>query len=80
MEIIILGTDLGLIDKAASWYTLTFLGDEEKSKFQGTEKIRSFLLENPAAYEKLQVEIANIMGFKKNVTEKEIKKNKDKDK
>jgi len=65
MEIIVLGCDLGLIDKAGAWYTLSYLGDETKAKFKGTEKIRNFLLENEEAYNKLFNEIQKMMGFTK---------------
>lgn len=62
-ELITIGCDLGLINKAGAWYTLSFL-DGEKTKFQGTEKIRTFLIQNPEAYNKLYNEVKNIMGNK----------------
>lgn len=64
-EVIELGINLGLIDKAGSWYTLSYLGDAEKTKFQGTEKIRNFLLTNKEAYDKLGEEIRKMLGFTK---------------
>jgi len=64
-EVIELGINLGLIDKAGSWYTLSYLGDAEKTKFQGTEKIRNFLLTNKEAYDKLGDEIRKMLGFTK---------------
>ena len=65
-EIIELAVSAGLIEKAGSWYTLSFLSDE-KNKFQGTEKIRTFLLENPEAFKKLDDEIKKMLGLKTNV-------------
>ena len=63
MELITLATDIGLINKAGAWYTLSFLTDD-KNKFQGTEKIRTFLLENPKAYEQLHTEVKKVLGTK----------------
>ena len=62
MEAVTLGSDLGLIHKGGAWYTLTSLPD--KPKFQGTEKVRAFLLENKEAYEELVKNIKNTMGIK----------------
>ena len=62
MEAICLASDMGLIQKGGAWYTLTALPD--KPKFQGTEKVRSFLLENPQAYEDLVSNIKDTMGIK----------------
>jgi recombination protein RecA len=63
MELIHIASDIGLINKAGAWYTLSFL-DDEKTKFQGTEKIRTFLLENPKIYDQLYGEIKKIIGTK----------------
>ena len=63
MELITLATDIGLINKAGAWYTLSFLKDE-KNKFQGTEKIRNFLLENTDAYEELYKQVKQMLGTK----------------
>jgi len=63
MEIITIATDIGLINKAGAWYTLTFL-PEEKTKFQGTEKIRQFLIDNPKAYDALYSQIKDMVGSK----------------
>lgn len=63
MEIITIATDIGLINKAGAWYTLTFL-PEEKTKFQGAEKIRNFLIEHPEAYDNLYSQIKVIVGAK----------------
>ncbi len=62
-ELITIGCDLGLINKSGAWYTLPFL-EGEKTKFQGTEKIRAYLIQNPEAYEKLYNEVRNIIGNK----------------
>lgn len=63
MEAICLASDIGLIHKGGSWYTLTSL--EDKPKFQGTEKVRNYLLDNKKAYEDLVVSIKETMGIKK---------------
>jgi len=62
MEAICLASDIGLISKGGAWYTLTSLPD--KPKFQGTEKVRNFLLENPQAYSDLVLAIKDTMGIK----------------
>lgn len=61
MEAICLASDMGLIHKGGAWYTLTALPD--KPKFQGTEKVRAFLLENTQAYEDLVTAIKGTMGI-----------------
>jgi recombination protein RecA len=63
MELATLGSDMGLISKSGSWYTLTFL-TEEKQKLQGLEKVRQYLVENKEAYDKLYQEIKATMGLK----------------
>jgi recombination protein RecA len=62
MEAICLASDMGLIQKGGAWYTLTALPD--KPKFQGTEKVRSFLLENTKAYDDLVSTIKETIGIK----------------
>lgn len=62
MEAICLASDMGLIQKGGAWYTLISL--EDKPKFQGTEKVRSYLLENTEAYTKLVQSIKDTMGIK----------------
>lgn len=61
-EAISLASDMGLIHKGGAWYTLTSLPD--KPKFQGTEKVRNYLLENPNAYDDLVKNIKETMGLK----------------
>lgn len=62
MEAISLASDMGIIHKGGAWYTLTSLDD--KPKFQGTEKVRQYLLDNPKAYEDLVKSIKTTMGIK----------------
>jgi hypothetical protein len=62
MEAICLASDIGLIQKGGAWYTLISVPD--KPKFQGTEKVRQFLLDNPKAYNELVVSIKDTMGIK----------------
>ncbi len=61
MELINLGVDLGLINKGGAWYSLTVLNEEKK--FQGAEKLRQFIVENPTIYDDLYVEIKKTMGI-----------------
>lgn len=63
MELVNLAVDIGLINKGGAWYTLDFLNDE-KSKFQGTEKVRQFLIDNPKVYDSLYIEVKKTMGIK----------------
>lgn len=62
MEAITLASDMGIIHKGGAWYTLTSL--EDKPKFQGTEKVRTFLTENKEAYEELVKSIKTTMGIR----------------
>jgi recombination protein RecA len=65
MELINLAVDIGLINKGGAWYTMSFMNEgEEKNKFQGTEKVRNFLLENPEIYTTLYAEVKKTMGIK----------------
>lgn len=61
-EIVQLASDIGLINKAGAWYTLTSL--EDKPKFQGVEKVRLYLLEHPEVYESLLNNVKDMMGVK----------------
>jgi len=61
-EAICLASDLGLIQKGGAWYTLTSAPDSPK--FQGVEKVRKYLLENPKVYEDLVDSIKTTMGVK----------------
>lgn len=60
-EAIILGSDMGLIHKGGAWYTLNCV--EDKPKFQGTEKVRQYLVEHPEVYAKLVTNIKDMMGI-----------------
>jgi recombination protein RecA len=62
MEAITLASDMGIIHKGGAWYTLSAL--PEKPKFQGTEKVRQYLLENEKAYHDLIKNIKETMGIK----------------
>lgn len=61
-ELINLASDLGLIQKGGAWYTITSV--EDKPKFQGAEKVRQYLLDNPTVYEKLLSDVKSTMGIK----------------
>jgi recombination protein RecA len=60
MELISLAVDLGLINKGGAWYTI----DGVKEKFQGTEKLRTYFLENHEEYSKLLKSVKEMMGTK----------------
>jgi RecA/RadA recombinase len=61
-EIINLASDLGIINKGGAWYTITSL--EDKPKFQGVEKVRTYLVDNPKVYESLYSQVKETMGIK----------------
>lgn len=61
-ELINLASDVGIINKGGAWYTITSL--EDKPKFQGTEKVRKFLLDNPTAYETVEKAVKEFLGMK----------------
>jgi recombination protein RecA len=61
-ELIALASDIGLINKAGAWYTIT--GVEEKPKFQGTEKVRQYLIDNPKVFETLYASVKSTIGIK----------------
>jgi recombination protein RecA len=63
-ELIVLASDMGLINKGGAWYTLDFVDGDTKPKFQGVEKVRLYLLEHPEVYDKLYGEVKNMMGIK----------------
>jgi recombination protein RecA len=62
MEAITLASDMGIIHKGGAWYTLTSVAD--KPKFQGTEKLRHYLVENEKTYNELVSTIKQTMGIK----------------
>jgi recombination protein RecA len=61
-ELINLASDIGLIHKGGAWYTV--ISVEEKPKFQGAEKVRQYLVDNPAVYQKLLSDVKSTMGIK----------------
>ncbi len=61
-ELVNLASDVGIINKGGAWYTITNL--EDKPKFQGTEKVRAFLLENNEAYKKIEQDVKSVLGIK----------------
>ena len=61
-EAVTLASDIGLIHKGGAWYTLTSIAD--KPKFQGTEKVRQYLLDNTKVYDELVKSIKDTMGVK----------------
>jgi len=61
-ELINLASDIGLIQKGGAWYTV--ISVEDKPKFQGAEKVRQYLVDNPTVYEKLLTDVKTTMGIK----------------
>lgn len=61
-ELVNLASDLGVIQKGGAWYTISCL--EEAPKFQGTEKVRAFLLDNTEAYAKVNKSVKELLGIK----------------
>jgi recombination protein RecA len=61
-ELINLASDVGIINKGGAWYTITCL--EDKPKFQGTEKVRNFILENNEAYNTVNNAVKEVLGLK----------------
>jgi recombination protein RecA len=62
-EIINLASDVGIIHKGGAWYTITVV--EDKPKFQGAEKVRNYLLENPTAYAAVESAVKEVLGINK---------------
>ena len=61
MELANLCIDLGIISKGGSWYTITI--EKDSQKFQGTEKLRQFVVDNPKVYTQLFKELQDTMGL-----------------
>jgi recombination protein RecA len=61
-EIMMLAIDIGIINKGGAWYSLEVNG--EIQKFQGTEKLRQFLVDNPESYDKILAQTKETMGIK----------------
>jgi recombination protein RecA len=60
-ELVELCSDLGVIKKGGAWYTLESIKD--KPKFQGAEKVRLYLLENPDHAKQLDKELKQMLGL-----------------
>ena len=61
MELFNLATDLGLIDKGGAWYTFSTV--DGSPKFQGAEKSRDYLVQNPEVYDSLWSTVRETMGL-----------------
>jgi len=61
-EIAQLASDFGIINKAGAWFTMTHL--EDKPKFQGLEKVKKYIAENPEVYDDLVKQVKEMMGVK----------------
>lgn len=60
-EIMMLAIDIGIINKGGAWYSFDL--DGEKQKFQGTEKLRNFFVDNPKAYDTILEQTKEAMGI-----------------
>lgn len=61
-ELVVLGIELGLINKSGAWFALEFLGEETPTKLQGQEKVYNYLIDNPDALLKLDEKIKEILS------------------
>lgn len=61
-EVMMLAIDIGVIAKGGAWYSFDL--DGEKQKFQGTEKLRQYFVDNPASYDKILAVTKETMGLK----------------
>jgi recombination protein RecA len=61
-EMVNLAADMGIINKGGAWYTISFM--EEKPKFQGVEKLRNYIVENPKIYDEIYQKIKETIGIK----------------
>jgi recombination protein RecA len=62
MELVTLCVDMGIISKGGAWYTISSLDD--KPKFQGTEKLRQYVEDNPEISKALAISLYETMGIK----------------
>lgn len=62
-ELINLASDVGVIHKGGAWYTITVVDD--KPKFQGTEKLRQYLIDNPKITQIIEKSVKEILGISK---------------
>jgi len=58
-----LASDVGVINKGGAWYTVKTA--KENHKFQGAEKVRLFLMENPDIAKEVESSIKSILGITK---------------
>lgn len=61
MELFNLAVDIGVISKGGAWYTFTSV--EETPKFQGSEKARDFIVNNPEVYNSVVEEVHSALGL-----------------
>jgi recombination protein RecA len=62
-ELVNLASDVGVINKGGAWYTVKT--SQNTQKFQGAEKTRLFLIENPEIAKEVEESVKNILGIKK---------------
>lgn len=62
MEALNLAKDIGIVEQAGAWYTITCAKDAPK--FQGEEKARNYIAEHPEVYEEMWKQIKDTMGLK----------------
>lgn len=60
-EIVNIASDIGLINKAGAWFTLTT--EKDTPKFQGAEKVRAYLVDKPEAYATLVKSVKETLGI-----------------
>lgn len=67
-EIVILGTELGLIDKAGPWYTFPYMEDQVENynqsdyRFQGVAKVYDYLKTNPEKFDILNNKVKEMLA------------------
>ena len=59
MELFNLAVDIG--SKGGAWYTFTSV--DETPKFQGSEKARDFIVNNPTVYDNLVSEVSDTLEY-----------------
>jgi recombination protein RecA len=62
-ELVILGSDLGLITKAGAWYKFDFVESDDKPKFQGAENCRIELQKNEELKKRLISSMHEMLGI-----------------
>lgn len=62
-ELVNLASDVGVISKGGAWYTIKTSKDSHK--FQGAEKTRMFLMENPEIAKEIEDSVKTLLGVKK---------------